>query len=85
MVDLQLFPTSLDTCAFSPPPLVYVFIAPLLFLPLLNKVQIEKQLKHPVYPRIMEECAETAEELGVDHLSSSFPTEVGVVQRVVLV
>ena len=33
----------------------------------------------------MEEGAEATEELGVDHLTSSFPTEVGVVQRVVLV
>ena len=33
----------------------------------------------------MEEGAETAEELGVDHLSGSLPFEVGVVQSVVLV
>ena len=33
----------------------------------------------------MEEGAETAEELGVDHLAGSLPAEVGVVQRVVLV
>ena len=33
----------------------------------------------------MEESAEAAEELGVDHLPRSLPLEVGVVQRVVLV
>ena len=33
----------------------------------------------------MEECAETTEELGVDHLARSLPAEVGVEQRVVLV
>ena len=33
----------------------------------------------------MEEGAETAEELCVDHLSGSLPFEVGVVQSVVLV
>ena len=38
-----------------------------------------------VYPWIMEEGAEAAEELGVDHLSRSLPLKVGVVQSVVLV
>ena len=38
-----------------------------------------------VHPGIVEEGAEPTEELGVDHLASSLPEEVGVVQRVVLV
>ena len=33
----------------------------------------------------MEEGAETAEELGVEHLARSLPLKVGVVQSVVLV
>ena len=42
--NLELFPTSLDTCAFSPPPLVYVFIAPFLFLPLLNMFKLRTKV-----------------------------------------
>ena len=38
-----------------------------------------------VHPGIVEEGAEPTEELCVDHLASSLPEEVGVVQRVVLV
>ena len=50
-----------------------------------QRIMEEEEEEEEVYPWIMEEGAEAAEELGVDHLSRSLPLKVGVVQSVVLV